>query len=371
MPPKPGQRPDEEERRPATHRLRRMMVQEVSLVDAAANGRQFLIAKKAAPMNVKVKKETAAAATATVAEEAGAAADTANVGSMQAQVKEELTSLLADAAEKIIAIATQIDGMPVTDQPATPAVPADVTAQITALAQSLSETSAKFGGGAAVAASEEGEQPAPNGDAEKMSDDDEEEATDAEKAAVVAATAEVTAKGLDPAKHPDLVAKSVGVRLKIDGAAIATAVRKAGRRMAKERLERLGKAIDLLIGILKELRYDSERKAAANAKAREAKASATKKSDTPTFSIEDVRGIVEATDALVAEHGSVVAKATATDAELRAAKTRIAELEKRTGVSMVLAPEAHPKMNGGHASENFWPADMNDLIDRPATARRR
>lgn len=362
----------------ATHRLHRMIVQEVSLVDRAANQRKFLVIKRDESMTKPVKKEDAAQATANVAADAASpAAGAAPSGAMQAQVKEELTGALADAAEKLVAIANQVDTIEVTDQPADPPVPSEITTQIADAAQALVALAAKFGSpaaaaaaaGAPVAAGEGATGPAgaPAITPEQKAADDAALAiplTAAEQAAITAALAELTTKGLAPAKHGDLVAKSVAARLSVKLDAAQLVVRKAGRRMAKERLDRLGKAIDMLIGLMKELRYENEKSAQKTAAAR----AAAQKSAGPAPAdqavvlalLADAEALVDVTKA----QASTLAK---TEAELATARARIATLEKTTAGSNALPVE---KGNGAPQAV-AWPIDMNAdrNRNRPATAR--
>lgn len=362
----------------ATHRLHRMIVQEVSLVDRAANQRKFLVIKRDESMAKPVKKEDAAQATANVAADAagGAPTGSAPAGAMQAQVKEELTGALADAAEKLVAIANQVDTIEVTDQPADPPVPADVTKQIADAAQALVALAAKFGApaaaaaaGAPVAAADGGTTPAAASNADPQAKAAEEAAlaiplTPEEQAAIVAAVAELTTKGMAPAKHADLVAKSVAARLSVKLDAAQLVVRKAGRRMAKERLDRLGKAIDMLIGLMKELRYENEksaRKTAAAAQAATQKSAGAPADQSLVLSLlADAEALVDVTKA----QASTLAK---TEGELATARARIATLEKQTSGSNALPVEK----NGAPAAPIAWPLDMNAdrNRNRPATAR--
>lgn len=352
----------------ATHRLQRIIVQEVSLVDRAANKRRFLMTKRDEPMTTAKKpvtKEDAAAATADVADQTAAAGDagagtSAGGSSMQQQVKEALTAALADAAEKIVAIANEVDKIEVTDQAVDPPVPPAIMTQVQDCAKALGEIAAKFGAvapadGAAITAGEgspAATAPAPNGDTAKADDEEEKKPpTDAEKAAVSDSEDEVAQKGLVVAKHGDLVTKSVAKRLGIQLDAAKVVVAKVGRRMAKKRLEQLGKAIDMLIGLMKELRYENEKRAKAAADASVTKAAA------PSPKPEDVT-------ALIANAESLVGIAKTQDTELKKARealatanAKISQLEKTTGASNVIALE---KSNGSEAGGSVaWPWDMN------------
>lgn len=296
-----------------------MLVQEVSLVDRAANMRKFILMKRATPM--QVKKEDAGAAAGQVAEnaanEANAGATGTASGAMQAQVKEEVTAALADAAEKILAVATQLDGVEITDQPATPPVPEAVTKQIADLGAALTALATKYGAAAPANA------------------DDTAAATDgsAGKAAPPPATA------------PE-------------------GVMKAGRRMAKERLDRLGKAIDVLIGLMKELRYEDQKRAARS----KAKASAKSAGPNAIITEAEIREMISGAEDVLASHGEITQALATAKADLTAARTKINALEKRSTPSNALPADpinAQPKAH-------VWPDDLaasaRNAHRRPATA---
>ncbi len=317
-----------------THRLSRMTVQEVSLVDKAANMRKFILMKMADPSKLEgvplIKEDAGAAAGAIAADATAAAPDAATTsagagGTMQAQVKEELTGALADQAQKIVAIANQLDGVEVSDQPADPPVPADVLKQISDAGAALTALAAKYGAAAKP---------------------DDAGATDA--AAVAAAQGGTTPA---PAGAP------------------ASDVAKAGRRMAKERLDRLGKAIDALIGLMKELRYEDQRRAAKTLAAR---AKTEKAAELPAIALDEVSALIAATEGLVEEHATTKQALTKAEsavvvatAELKKHRAKIAELEKRVGPSNVIAPDA---TNGG-PQRHHWPNDLTETLPRPALAR--
>lgn len=372
----------------ATHRLARIIVQEVSLVDRAANKRRFLVVKRdeTTMPNAKtpVIKDNAAAATAAIADQTAEAGSTPEAGpgaaeaggatevigsGMQQQVKEALTSALADVAEKIVAIANQVDKIDATDQPVTPAVPEEIMSQIADVAKSLGEVSAKFGGGAAegsgsIAASAAGAPgPAPTPETEKAAAAGG-EPTEEEKAAVQAAESEVTKKGLPLAKHGDLVTKSVAKRLGVEMVAAKAVVAKVGRRMAKKRMEQLGKAIDMLVGLMKELRYENQKSAQKSSDSAVTKAA---ESGQPVKSSPEIDVLLSSAEQLLE-----VAKAQGTELEtakaaLAMAHAKIAKLEKTTGGSNVIPLE---KSGGGEAGGSVaWPWDMNGRGPRSAAAK--
>lgn len=349
-----------------THRLTRMTVQEVSLVDRAANKRRFLVTKREEPMKAKpVKKEDAATAAANVADDNASGGDSSAAAggtAMQQQIKEGLTAALSAAAEKIVAIAQEVDAMPVTDQTTEPAVPESVTKQLAEVVAMCSDIASKFGGAVAAGASS-GESaanatPAPDPTTTKATDE-EKEPTDQEKSAVDDAEKETAEKGLNAEANADLVAKSVAARLGLALPAAQSLVKrvqlaKVGRRMAKQRLETFMKALDMLLGIAKELRYDAEKSAAAAAAARKATAGAVEKSAAPDMALVDE--LVKSAESMVEIAKAKDAEIVSVRAELAKANERIASLEKVTAGSNVLP------VDGGGSRPNggvYWPLDLN------------
>lgn len=343
-----------------THRLRSITVQEVSLVDRAANQRRFLLTKREDDMKRKsVTKDETTQATST-----GDGAAAATGGGIQQQVKEGLTTALANLADKVLAIANEVDALEVTDQPVEPAVPATVTAQFEEVASMLSEIASKFGGAAAAtgdAGSDTGAVTASETDtgtpapAAKV-EDDEKEPTEKEAEAVAAALSETTQKGLDPKTHADVVAKSVAARLSVPLERAQVVVAKVGRRMAKKRLEQLGKAIDMLVSLMKELRYDSEKRRKQEQE-QQGQAQVGKTDTTSTEPAVDTASV----EALAASAEELIEMAKASDTaaatlrtELAKANARIATLEKSTPVSNTLPVE---KSSSGKGV--VWSLDMN------------
>lgn len=366
-----------------THRLARITVQEVSLVDRAANQRRFLLRKKD-DMKVKakpVKKEDAATAAANVADEtsdAGQGTDAnsaASGGQIQQQVKEGLTQALAALAEKVVTAANAVDSLQVTDQPADPPVPDAITAQLKGLDEALDQVLSTYGvpdpdggasdagtgaadaGSGSVAQSADGAgTPAPGGVAEKAKAKDDEgmAPSEQEKSAVEEAIAETTAKGLDVEKNADVVVKSVAARLAINLEAAGVVVAKVGRRMAKKRLETFTKAMDMLLGLMKELRQDANPPAAAT----DAPAAKVGKAAAPA--VPEIDAAAVALVVKSAEDVVELAKAKATEndtlrAELAKANARIGTLEKITAVSNTLNVE---KASEGKPA-TVWPLDLN------------
>lgn len=363
--------PTEDDEEKATHRLERMTVAEVSLVDRAANKRRFLITKRNDPtMKPKpVKKDDAATGAANAADAstnagdapAAAASDDASAaGGMQQQVKELLMTALTGVGEKVIDIANAVDKIEGSDTPADPAVPAEITTQIADALSAFNDLAKKFAAGGDASASTDA---APASDAASTPDasavtaaakeDDEErkkEATPEEKAAVDAATIEIAAKGLAPATHADLVVKSVAARLRLPLEKAQTVIAKVGRRMAKKRLEQLSKAIDMLIGLMKELRYDSAKKALEAAAGK----TPTNKAAAPEMPAE-VTELLKTAESLVEISSTQASELATTKAALAKANGRIAELQKITTGSNALPVEKANQTPRALA----WPMDMN------------
>lgn len=203
-----------EETTDGVHRLMGMSVHEVSLVDRAANKRHFLIVKRDEMSEQTQTTETGAPA-ATKDESGGAGEATAKAG-MQAQVKDELLAALTSACERLVTVAQSVKDSEVSDAPVEPAVPTEIVGAIGEVAEMLKGLASQYGAAAAPPATETPAEAAPPGD-----------------------------QAADPAKSGDEV--QVG---------------KAGRRMAKERLERFRKALDLLVGIMKEISFEATRKRA-------------------------------------------------------------------------------------------------------------
>lgn len=344
------------EQKQPTHRLDRMVVQEVSLVDRAANQRRFLVTKKDDSMPNAVKKDdgtTTSEAGAAAAAGAPAGEGATGAPAMQQQVKEGLTQALATVAEKLIAIASDVDKIEVSDQAADPPVPAAITDEITGALKLLSDVASKF----APAAEPDGAPViAPEEKVEGAGED--EEPTDAEKSAVVAAEAEIAGKGLELAKHGDVVAKSVATRLSIPLDRASVVVAKVGRRMAKKRLEQLGKAVDMLISLMKELRYESQQ--------RQAQKTQTQKSATPiapAASSEAVERLLGQAESLVSLAKTQADEIGSLKSALGTANAKLAELS-----NVVTGSNAIPVEKSSAPVEPVWPSfDMN--ASKPGSRR--
>lgn len=259
------------------HRLLGMVVKEVSMVDRAANKRTFLMLKRDAGGKMSIAKDDNAAQPGIPGSSSSPAP--AKLAPMQAQVKDQLLQAVTAAAEKLVALGNQIKEAETTDEAQTPAVPDSVTAEVSELASMLSGLSAQFGG--QPAAPEKGkEKPASDGAPAPAAD------AAPPEPGTAAAPAKADLGGITENGGPDAqgeqkrdyeaVGKAVAVLAKLDVAKGATldgatvgvikagleVVQKAGRKMAKARLERFRKAMDLLAGIMKELTSDTMRKSA-------------------------------------------------------------------------------------------------------------
>lgn len=316
------------------HRLLGMVVGEVSLVDRAANKRKFLVVKRDGMATTVQKDQTAAAPAMPGGDNQPAPA---KLPAMQAQVKDSLTAALTAACEKLVSLAQSIKEADVTDQQADPAVPSSVTGEIGEIASMLAGISSQYGG---TAAAPEGKAATPTkgGDLAGITENggaDQQGEQKRDAAAVTKAHAlftQVFAKG-GPGKP---------ITLKADDALVLykglEVVSKAGRKMAKERLDRFRKAMDMLAGILKELASDKVRKAAQ-----------------PTGLAAFVK--LPATEAAeLAEGLEALTKAvTERDAKIVQLSEQVTQLRKAAPPSNALTPEG----NRPAPRDVQWPVDMN------------
>jgi hypothetical protein len=352
------------------NRLLGMVVQEVSLVDRAANKRTLLLIKRDEKMSIVTKDDTAAAPAMP-----GASSQPApeKLAPMQAQVKDQLLQALTAAAEKIVALANQVKEAETTEQQATPAVPASVTGEITETASMLSGLAAQFGGKTAAAdpaAPAAAPPAAPPG-----------APTEPEKAASLDGISENGGQDQqgEQKRDADAVAKAYAIAVKatnvktgaitLKGADMGTmlaafkvvakthsGIQKAGKKMAKERLDRFRKAMDMLAGIMKELTAEGIRK------------SAGAPSRGMVLTPEDGRALLG-----ILEEAATLNKAQST--ELAALRKRNAVLERSAGAPNSGAPAlALPGDYVGQrqtAKDVVWPMDMNkDPKTTPATSFR-
>lgn len=246
------------------NRLFGMVVEEVSLVDRAANKRTFLVVKKDTSMaTTPTKKDDNASQPAMPGGSTSPAPE--KLAPMQAQVKDALLSALTAASEKLVSLAQSVKETEVTDQQASPAVPDSVTAQIGEIASMLAGLSQQFGGGdGAGKAAQPGTAATPakgaalDGVSENGGQDQQgTQKADEETVAKVLQVFKAHEAGLRGGQEITLKAGEVLLMGKALGI-----VHKAGRKMAKERLGRFHKAMDLLAGILKELTTENVKKAA-------------------------------------------------------------------------------------------------------------
>lgn len=293
------------------NRLLGMVVEEVSLVDRAANQRVFLIVKRNEAMPSKVKKDDAApnadGSTPPPADAAGGAPL-----SMQAQVKDQLLAALTSAAEKLVSVANMVKDATVSDQAVDPAVPDSVIGAIGEVAQMLSGVASQYAGNAAA------------GDA-------------------------AGATGADQTKDQAGTPGNLGGITDNGGVQKAAALlEKAGRKMAKERLERFRKAIDILAGLLKELSIDNMRKGA---------------------SLVNPNAPVTMTHAQAAELLSGVEALTKRTQDqataLATANAEIAKLSKRVPAPNSAQPENPPR----EVKPIAWPLDLNRPISPTTVAK--
>ena len=324
---------ENEEPEGAKARLFGMVVREVSLVDRAANQRTFLVTKRdPMPGKTNVTKgpeqgtaENAAAAAGTPPGGSspdgagaptqggqGAAAGTKEkLPPMQPQVKDQLMAALSSIAEEIVDLADQVKAADSDEKATGPAVPESVVTAIGAVSQKLSALLAQYGG-----------QPA--GDGKTKADLD-----------GVSENGGVTAQGSQ--KSADEKKKDAEEMAK----ALAAYVAKAGRKMAKERLQRLNAAISSLSQIARELKTEKVRKNAGavhvadRAIARElAEVSAT------------LEELTKSSESIVADNAKL--------------RSELAEMAKRVGPRNANPTEA--PSGTAPARGVSWPIDLNNPI---------
>lgn len=298
-------------------RLLGMVVQEVSLVDRAANKRKFLIVKRDETMTTQtdVRKD---GNSGEPSQPGSAAPPAAKLPPMQAQVKDSLLAALTSACEKLMSIANGVKEADVSDQASTPAVPDSVTGELGEVASMLQGLQSQYGAAAAAAPSDAG-------------------------------------TGAEPAKGAALPGVTDNGGQDQQGAqkAAVEAVQKAGAKMAKERLDRFRKAIDLLAGVMKELQSQATRKSATPAPKM-----------IPLAKVEEVIKAGEEMTALLEKMSG----------DLKSANNEIAQLKKNVGASNALPG------NGESAPSKKidWPLDLNqpmkvrksaDFTSSPTTGR--
>lgn len=338
------------------NRLIGMVVKEVSIVDRAANECTFLVLKREGG-RMSIRKDETAAAPATPG---AGAPEAAKLAPMQAQVKDSLVQAITAAAEKLVALGNQVKDVETTEDAATPPVPVSVTGELTELASMLSGLSAQYGGQAAAPAKAEGDKPvdgaaapppgqaaAPaKGDLGGITENGGPDAQGEQKRDYAA-----MAKAIDLAKrfpangNASILLKAGDVGAFVGGLAV---VAKVGRKMAKERLGRFRKAMDMLAGIMKELSNDTMRKRAAPSGF--VRVSATDLADIK-------KSMDEASSKLVAQAQTIRKQADALGAHERGAQTSNA------------GPQGERPDPAVVRKGVTWPRDMNDARElTPATS---
>jgi len=327
------------EQQPGINRLLGMVVQEVSLVDRAANKRKFLIMKRDPMATANVKKDDTAGAPAMPGGDNQPSAE--KLPAMQAQVKDALLAALTAAGEKLVNLATAVREADVSDAQVDPPVAASVTGEIGEIASMLQGLASQYGGAATAGDGKAAAPPAgapaapakasglPGVSENGAQDEQGEQKRDAEAVAKALAVLKAHTQG----KPMTLKAEDAATVLKA-----LEPLEKAGRKMAKERLERFRKAMDLLAGILKELSLDRTRK------------SAGAPPTTVTLKADEARALLETSEQLVAELRK-------RDAELASIKTQLHAVKKAAQPSNSLPAEGAPA-----PAPVSWPLDMNRKI---------
>ena len=151
--------------------------------------------------------------------------------------------------------------------------------------------------------------------------------------------------------------KAADVPLVLAGLAATQRItlRKVGKKMAKERLERYRKAMDLLAGIYKELSLDTN----GGGRKRVGKAA-----DGPVLAkgsivlkVAEARGLVTVAEQLTAELKK-------RDDAIKALRAEVVTLKRAPQASQALTPEGGAARGGKAVS---WPMDLNRDTTSPST----
>lgn len=330
-------------------RLHDMLVQEVSLVDRAANQRKFLMLKREGDAMAKGEElkpdgaggfTTDDAAAPEASTETAKSGEDASIAPITTQAKQDVLRMLAGALENLMSIATTVKAAEEGGEDDN--LPANVVEGLKSVGGLLQGVAARYT--APIAASED--------DAAAKSDDSE-EAKAAEAPASEATPESVsdeTVKSDDAAPvQEDEVLKALA-----NAAAVLKPgpVDKAGRKMSKTRLDKLRDAMEALTTILMDVDPDALTEKGEVAKA----APAAKTSD----SVEDAK---------VAELTKSVEQLTAA---AKSSKAELAQLRKNVGLPNSLPVEGGgvtPTVEQSGSKDVTWPLDMNSPIDRESVGK--
>jgi hypothetical protein len=348
------------------HRLVRMTVHEVSVVDRAANKRTFLLVKRDTMTDATKKNDPNAPAAAAAATPAAPPVDPASPPAAAAQpaplkltatVKSTLASALAGVIDKLVAAAKAIETAEVAEKADTPA---ELALAFSEAAKALSEAVSAIGPAAAQAPAAAAAAPATKAlDAytelhvtlqaassriwqamDSMSKDPAAaSATLKEVAAMIDSAVSMTSGAATAAPAGD------------DVAAAAKGLAKVGRRMAKDRLDRFRKAFDMLSDLLKELSDDLTAEAAKQPGGDAAPA--------PGVAPAAKRAPIDPIEAIeLAKKSAELAKV---QADLAAARADNERLQKTASASNALPVDGAPIPS---PAQVVWPRDMNRPITR-------
>lgn len=316
------------------HRLTDMLVEEVSLVDRAANQRKFLIVKrdtaqKGSTMATEVTPNGKGGFTA-----AGAAAKSGGdekdktkksklekLDAVPPGFKQMMAPLLSKASERLQALADAVDKAPegeVDDEGTLPSAPADFSSELSAIIRLLDQACNVWPASAPDAPAE-GEAPPEGAEAPPDLEMREKMVTK-------------LAKGLG--FNPD-----------------AVLVRKVGAKMSKERLSRFEAALDTLGSLLGELR-NAPPAPAAKSKSKDEEEDAEKRLTQKMEVVVDakLKGVLGAIEKLT----SVVVKQ----------KDELANVRKARPSGNSLPVEETTPVVKSHPEDVSWPLDMNSKYSR-------
>lgn len=349
--------------RRAKARLADMTINEVSVVDKAANLRNFVLTKKddAMPKTEKMTLKLPAAA------------------------QQALMDGLGQVIDKVTALASVVGDAEKDD---TAAVPEELNTSLTQIAQMLTGMASQYGGAGSAAAgagsAAAGADTAPggtNGPSEQQPPGNPNGGADQGK------SLDGTQKALPP-EHKD-----PGMKTELhDGDSLKTILRKAiavaaaevvafealekaGRKMAGARYKKLAELHDNLGKLLNELAYDesAEAKGAAEAEAEKAKKPPVPpaKEDAPAAKSEpspEVAALTKQVAELTEKLGAALAKSGEQETKIAKLGTELSAVSKVQGVSNAGPVDGPPTSTDGSKPAVVWPVDMSAHVAKKREA---
>ncbi|TAJ75043.1 MAG: hypothetical protein EPO42_14390 [Gallionellaceae bacterium] len=299
------------------HRLTEIVVEEVSMVDRAANKRKFLVVKRSDEMGAELtpdgKGGFTAATPATQQTKAGACppAGDKKKPAMKALelppgAKQMMGPLLEKAAERLKALADEVSSSKdaeVPEEGGIPPIPEEFWSELVSICDSLAQLDTMYP--KAPAAPEEGEPP--------------------------------PAEGEPAPAEMQMAAKAL--------------VAKFGAKMSKERLSRFEQALSVLGSILQELRPQAGEAAAPSEMQMSAKGPARKEAPAPQANDELKKGLEKMATMLTSVVGTV-----------KKQSDELAAIKKSRGQGNGLTIEGGPSRR--ETQEVSWPLDMNSPVTR-------